>query len=172
MTVPDDADHVPVHEVLIPLFDGVQPLDVVGPHEVLAGAGRLVEHRAGGPGYGVSLVAERPGPVRGHSGLQLVACGPLPDSGPIGTLLVPGGTPVLAMSGAGSSPPRPGCPPGDYVEQVRVDTARRLLESEPVLVAVAAGRAGFGSAETMRRAFLRRLGVPPDHYRRRFAVQN
>ncbi len=62
--------------------------------------------------------------------------------------------------------------PGDYVEQVRVDAARRLLEAEPVLVAVAAARAGFGSTETMRRAFLRRLGVPPDHYRRRFAVHH
>jgi transcriptional regulator GlxA family with amidase domain len=39
-----------------------------------------------------------------------------------------------------------------------------------VLVTVAAARAGFGSTETMRRAFLRRLGVAPDHYRRRFAV--
>jgi transcriptional regulator GlxA family with amidase domain len=63
-----------------------------------------------------------------------------------------------------------GSPPGDYVEQVRVDTARRLLESEPVLVSVAAARAGFGTAETMRRAFVRRLGVAPDHYRRRFAA--
>jgi transcriptional regulator GlxA family with amidase domain len=63
-----------------------------------------------------------------------------------------------------------GSPPGDYVEQVRVDTARRLLESEPVLVSVAASRAGFGTAETMRRAFVRRLGVAPDHYRRRFAA--
>ena len=63
-----------------------------------------------------------------------------------------------------------GRPPGDYVEQVRVDTARRLLESEPVLVTVAAARAGFGTAETMRRAFLRRVGVAPDHYRRRFAA--
>ena len=63
-----------------------------------------------------------------------------------------------------------GVTPGDYVEQVRVDAARRLLESEPVLVSVAASRAGFGTAETMRRAFLRRIGVPPDHYRRRFAA--
>ncbi|WP_255621394.1 helix-turn-helix domain-containing protein [Pseudonocardia sp. DSM 110487] len=54
---------------------------------------------------------------------------------------------------------------------MRVEAARRLLETERVLVTVAASRAGFGSAETMRRAFLRRLGVPPDHYRRRFAVQ-
>jgi transcriptional regulator GlxA family with amidase domain len=322
---------VPAHEVLIPLFDGVQPLDVAGPHEVLAGAGQLLEHRGDGPGYRVTLVAQRPGPVRAQSGLQLVAEDPLPETGPVGTLLVPGGRGALTMSdddplvgwlrrtaeraervvsvctgafalaGAGLldglcatthwhyadrlarahpavdvradaiylrqgriwtaagvtagidlalalveadhgaevaqqvarhlvvflrrpggqsqfagpvwTPParRPGvreaqdlihadptadlrvsvlaarvgmserhfsreftrslgCPPGDYVEKVRVDTARQVLESEPVLVTVAAARAGFGSAETMRRAFLRRLGVPPDHYRRRFAV--
>ena len=53
---------------------------------------------------------------------------------------------------------------------MRVDAARRLLESEPVLVTVAATRCGFGSAETMRRAFLRRLGVAPDRYRRHFAA--
>jgi transcriptional regulator GlxA family with amidase domain len=322
---------VPVHEVLIPLFDGVQPLDVAGPHEVLTGAAQILEHRGCGPGYRVSLVAAQPGPVRSQSGMQLVADGPLPEAGPTGTLLVPGGGATLTLSGddpfvgwlrraadraervvsvcTGSfalaaaglldglcatthwhyaaelarahpavdvrpdaiylrqgriwtaagvtagidlalalveadhgaelaqqvarhlvvflrrpggqsqfagpvwTPParRPGvreaqdlihgnptddlrvsvlasrvgmserhfsreftralgCPPGDYVEQVRVDTARRLLESEPVLVTVAAARAGFGSAETMRRAFLRRLGVSPDHYRRRFAV--
>jgi transcriptional regulator GlxA family with amidase domain len=63
-----------------------------------------------------------------------------------------------------------GSPPADYVEQVRVDAARRLLESEPVLIGVAAAQCGFGSAETMRRAFVRRLGVPPDHYRRHFAT--
>ncbi|MGH4016470.1 MAG: GlxA family transcriptional regulator [Pseudonocardiaceae bacterium] len=63
-----------------------------------------------------------------------------------------------------------GRPPAEYVEEVRVDAARRLLEAEPVLVGVAATRCGFGSAETMRRAFLRRLGVPPDHYRRHFAT--
>jgi transcriptional regulator GlxA family with amidase domain len=63
-----------------------------------------------------------------------------------------------------------GQPPGDYVEQVRVDVAKRLLESEPVLVTVAAARSGFGTAETMRRAFLRRVGVAPDQYRRYFAT--
>jgi transcriptional regulator GlxA family with amidase domain len=328
-----DARQVPAHEVLIPLFDGIQPLDVTGPHEVFAGAAELLALRGVGPGYRVTLVAERPGPVRSQSGLQLVADGPLPESGPVGTLLVPGGSGAREMAGvhpfvgwlrrtadraervvsvctgafplAGTglldglcatthwhyaaelarmhpavdvrpdaiylrqgriwtaagvtagidlalalveadhgaevaqqvarhlvvflrrpggqsqfagpvwTPParQPGvreaqdlihaepaadlrvsviaarvgmserhfsreftralgCPPGDYVEKVRVDTARRVLESEPVLVTVAAARAGFGSAETMRRAFLRRLGVPPDHYRRRFAVVN
>jgi transcriptional regulator GlxA family with amidase domain len=36
------------------------------------------------------------------------------------------------------------------------------------MVAIAA-RCGFGSAETMRRNFIRRLGVSPDHYRKTFA---
>jgi transcriptional regulator GlxA family with amidase domain len=63
-----------------------------------------------------------------------------------------------------------GVSPGRYVEQVRVETARRLLESEPVTLAVAARRCGFGSAETMRQAFVRRVGTPPDQYRRRSAA--
>jgi transcriptional regulator GlxA family with amidase domain len=320
-----------VHEVLIPLFDGVQPIDVTGPHEVLAGANGWLAAIGADPGYRLSLVAEQPGPVRAESGLGLVADGPLPESGAIGTLLVPGGSgsravaedgrflgwlrraagraervvsvctgafplaaaglldglavtthwryaPALArrfpavdvqtdpiylrqgriwtaagvtagidvalaiveadhgaeiaqriarelvvflrrpggqsqFAGPVWSPPARnpavraaqdlihgdpagdlrvpvlaarvgmserhfsreftralGRSPGDYVEQVRVDAARRVLESEPVLVTVAAARAGFRSAETMRRAFLRRLGVAPDQYRRRFAA--
>jgi transcriptional regulator GlxA family with amidase domain len=301
---------VPAHRVVVPVFDGIQPLDVTGPFEVLSAADHLVD----GDGYDLVLVAREPGPVVAPSGLQLVATDALPEDGPIGTLLVPGGSGsraavadaefvawlgraaaraervasvctgafLLAAAGlldgrraathcrwagalAAAHPavdvrpdsiyersgriwtsagvtagldlarefvvflrrpggqsqftapvwtepaPRPsvraaqdlvhadptadlrvpvlaahvgmserhfgrefarlvGCPPGDYVEQVRVDTARRLLEAGPLLVGVAAARAGFGSAETMRRAFLRRLGVPPDHYRRRFGA--
>ena len=316
---------MPAHQVVVPLFAGYQPLDVTGPHEVLRAVTGHVE-----PGYDVTLVARRPGPVAAESGLQLVATAALPETGRIGTLLVPGGAgtraaladaelvswlrraagradrvasvctgafllaaaglldglpaathwrwagelarrfpavdvrpdPIFVRSGrvwtsagvtagidlalalleadhgvaaaqavarefvvflrrpGGQSQfaapvwrepaARPsvraaqdivhadpaadlrvpalaarvgmserhltrefarllGCTPGEYVEQVRVDTARRLLESGPVLVGVAAARAGFGSAETMRRAFLRRLGVPPDQYRRHFA---
>ncbi len=317
-----------MHDVIIPLVPGHQPLDVVGPHEVLAGATELL---AGRGGYRITLVAAEPGPVPADSGLLLTATAAFGERGRIGTLLVPGGhgfrkvTPgsafadwltraatraervasvctgafALAATGVldglvatthwhyagelarrypavqvrpdpiyvrqgriwtsagvtagidlalalveadhGSelaqqiarqlvvfvrrpggqsqfaapvwSPPAPrpsvraaqdlihaqpaadlrvpalaaavgmserhfsreftrllGRPPGDYVEEVRVDAARRLLTSEPVLVGVAATRCGFGSAETMRRAFVRRLGVPPDHYRRHFAV--
>jgi transcriptional regulator GlxA family with amidase domain len=61
-----------------------------------------------------------------------------------------------------------GEPPGQYVERVRTEAARHLLETEPDTVAVIARRCGFGTAETMRRTFVRRLGVAPDHYRRRF----
>lgn len=80
-----------VHEVLIPLYDGVQPLDVTGQHEVFAAATKLLRLTGGGPGYRLSLVAAEPGPVRAESGLALLAGGPLPESGHIGTLLVPGG---------------------------------------------------------------------------------
>jgi transcriptional regulator GlxA family with amidase domain len=62
-----------------------------------------------------------------------------------------------------------GCPPARYVEQVRVDTARRLLERGASTLA-AARAAGFGTTETMRRAFVRRLGVPPSAYRTHFAI--
>jgi transcriptional regulator GlxA family with amidase domain len=61
--------------------------------------------------------------------------------------------------------------PGHYVTTVRVEAARRLLEQEPhTTTAVVARRCGFGTAESLRRAFLRRLGVPPEQYRHRFTV--
>jgi len=63
-----------------------------------------------------------------------------------------------------------GVSPARYVERVRVDVARRLLESERSGVATIASRCGFGTAETMRRAFLRHVGVAPDHYRQRFSL--
>lgn len=307
------------HHVVVPVFDGLQPLDVTGPHEVFASAG----------GYRVTLVAAQAGPVTSESGLRLVADGPLPESGPIDTLLVPGGigartlgrdeplvgwlrraaarsgriasvcTGAFPLAAAGLldgltvtthwgharlladsypacdvrpdsiylrrgriwtsagvtagidlalamvesdlgveaaqrvarelvvflrrsggqsqfagpmwAPParQPsvraaqdlihgdpagdlripvlatrvglserhfsreftralGSSPGDYVERVRVDAARRLLETG-LLVTVVAARTGFGSPETMRRAFHRRIGVAPEQYRRRFA---
>lgn len=322
-----------MHDVLIPLIAGYQPLDVAGPHEVLAVATAVLGQDGGPAGYAVRIAAAEPGPVTADSGLGLVATEELPAHGPIGTLLVPGG---LGMRRAGRDAPefidwlrraalragrvvsvctgafplaaagvldglaatthwrwanslareypavevrpdaiylrqgrvwtsggvtagidvalalleadhgvelaqqvardlvvfvrRPGgqsqfaapvwAPPARrdsvraaqdlihadpsadlrvpvlagrvgmsvrhftreftralgrspaaYVEQVRVDAARRMLEAEPVLVSVAATRCGFGSAETMRRAFQRRLGVPPDHYRRHFALE-
>jgi transcriptional regulator GlxA family with amidase domain len=64
-----------------------------------------------------------------------------------------------------------GTPPGRYVAAVRVEAARRLLEQDPgATTGAVARRCGFGTAETLRRAFLRRLGVAPEHYRRRFAT--
>ncbi|WP_024761490.1 GlxA family transcriptional regulator [Streptomyces exfoliatus] len=77
--------------VLVVLFDGVQSLDVTGPYEVFAGAGRAAGHPAAYPIRTASLDG---GPVRTHSGLRL-----LPDTtlaaavadGAPHTLVVPGG---------------------------------------------------------------------------------
>jgi transcriptional regulator GlxA family with amidase domain len=59
--------------------------------------------------------------------------------------------------------------PGAYVERVRTEAARRQLEQTEDTVATIAARCGFGTAETMRRNFIRRVGVPPDHYRKTFS---
>lgn len=59
--------------------------------------------------------------------------------------------------------------PGAYVERIRTDAARRQLEESDDTVTVIAARCGFGTAETMRRNFVRRLGISPDQYRRTFA---
>ncbi|MGB8858453.1 MAG: helix-turn-helix domain-containing protein [Ilumatobacteraceae bacterium] len=61
-----------------------------------------------------------------------------------------------------------GATPGRYVERVRLEAARHELETTGDTLEVIAGRCGFGTAETLRRAFQRRLGVAPDAYRRRF----
>ena len=59
--------------------------------------------------------------------------------------------------------------PGAYVERVRTEAARRELEQTDDTVTTIANRCGFGTAETMRRNFIRRVGVSPDQYRKAFA---
>ena len=61
-----------------------------------------------------------------------------------------------------------GVTPARYVERVRVETARRLLEDSDDGVEAVAAAAGFGTAETMRRTFLRHVRTSPTEYRRRF----
>jgi transcriptional regulator GlxA family with amidase domain len=61
-----------------------------------------------------------------------------------------------------------GMTPGQFVEKVRIEAARRRLEESPHGVKTIAADCGFGSADTMRRAFLRTLRVAPVAYRGRF----
>lgn len=61
-----------------------------------------------------------------------------------------------------------GVTPARYVERIRVETARRLLEDTEHGVDAVAAAAGFGTSETMRRTFLRLLRTSPSEYRRRF----
>jgi transcriptional regulator GlxA family with amidase domain len=59
--------------------------------------------------------------------------------------------------------------PGAYVERIRTEAARRQLEETDATVTAIAARCGFGTAETLRRNFVRRLGISPDQYRKTFA---
>ncbi|WP_086666934.1 GlxA family transcriptional regulator [Lentzea kentuckyensis] len=59
--------------------------------------------------------------------------------------------------------------PARYVEQVRLDHAKALLDAGHG-VAQVAREAGFGSSETMRRVFVARLGASPSEYRARMST--
>jgi len=62
-----------------------------------------------------------------------------------------------------------GATPALFVETARVEAARRRLEEDGGRrIEAVAAECGFGSAETMRRAFLRRVRVSPSDYRTRF----
>jgi transcriptional regulator GlxA family with amidase domain len=61
-----------------------------------------------------------------------------------------------------------GTPPAAYVEQVRIEAARRALAGSDDPVEAIARRCGFGTAETLRRAFHRTAHVAPADYRSRF----
>lgn len=60
--------------------------------------------------------------------------------------------------------------PARYVERVRVEAARHVLETETVGLDGVARQCGFPSAEVLRRAFHRQLGVSPTSYRHQFAL--
>jgi len=79
--------------VVIVAFDGVQPLDAVGPHEVFVGAGQAAAAQGRSGGYRVTLAsAGWGGPVTAESGLVL-GTAPWPGSDEqIDTLVIPGGS--------------------------------------------------------------------------------
>jgi transcriptional regulator GlxA family with amidase domain len=61
-----------------------------------------------------------------------------------------------------------GATPARWVEQVRVEAARALLESSDLPLDAVARRAGLGSVESLRRSFTREVGTSPHAYRQRF----
>ena len=62
-----------------------------------------------------------------------------------------------------------GTTPARYVEGVRVEVARRRLEESTDSIESIAAGCGFGTTETLRRAFARHIGLAPAEYRTRFA---
>lgn len=63
---------------------------------------------------------------------------------------------------------RTGRTPAKVVEELRLEGARRALEDTRQSIKEIATRCGFLDEERMRRAFRRRLGVSPQHYREKF----
>jgi transcriptional regulator GlxA family with amidase domain len=61
-----------------------------------------------------------------------------------------------------------GTTPARFVEQLRVEAARRRLEESRDKLEKIANDCGFGSIQSLRRSFLRVLRVPPNDYRHRF----
>jgi transcriptional regulator GlxA family with amidase domain len=66
-----------------------------------------------------------------------------------------------------------GTTPARYVELIRFDTAKDLLDAGHSVTDTAL-RSGYGSTETLRRAFIQHLGVSPRAYQQRFhsAIRN
>lgn len=61
-----------------------------------------------------------------------------------------------------------GMTPGRYVDRVRLEHARRLLEETADGIEEISRASGYGTPEAMRRAFVKALGAAPAEYRRRF----
>ncbi|WP_394846297.1 DJ-1/PfpI family protein [Pendulispora brunnea] len=62
--------------------------------------------------------------------------------------------------------------PAKLVQDLRVEAACRHLETGDSEVKRIADTCGFGDEERMRRAFIRRLGIPPAAYRDRFGSRS
>src|SRR5207302_225852 len=58
-----------------------------------------------------------------------------------------------------------GVAPAEAIEQLRLEAARRALQQSAAGLEEVASHCGFGSAEILRRAFLRALHVTPSAYR-------
>jgi transcriptional regulator GlxA family with amidase domain len=61
--------------------------------------------------------------------------------------------------------------PSAFVEQMRVDFSRKLLEETDLPLKTVAFRCGFHSGNHMREIFIRRLDISPREYRQRFRIK-
>jgi transcriptional regulator GlxA family with amidase domain len=64
-----------------------------------------------------------------------------------------------------------GVAPAEAIEQLRLEAARRALQQSADGLDSIAAKCGFGSAEVLRRVFLRTLHVTPSAYRARFSAR-
>ena len=60
--------------------------------------------------------------------------------------------------------------PAAFVQRLRLDEARKRLSGAGCTVKRVAASVGFHDPDSFRRAFMRRFGVAPTHYRSRFVA--
>ena len=63
-----------------------------------------------------------------------------------------------------------GITPAKYIEKLRLETARRRLEETKLTLDEISNECGVGSADALRRLFLRHMKTTPSDYRRSFAT--
>jgi transcriptional regulator GlxA family with amidase domain len=64
-----------------------------------------------------------------------------------------------------------GQPPLRYLQSLRIEVAKVLLETRAVRVDAVCERVGYGDLSTFRQLFKRETGLSPREYRRRFALR-
>ena len=119
--------------VVIVAFDGVQPLDITGPHEVFAGANEALAHMSpAAPRYRLQVVSVDGGEVVAESGLRLGADAlSAAPNGSFDVLLLPGGSGV----GAACDDPRL----VDYIARAAPRARRVVTVCSGTFLAAAAG---------------------------------
>jgi transcriptional regulator GlxA family with amidase domain len=170
-------------KVAIVIFDGVQALDVAGPLDVFAEANTML---SAPQKYEVSLVGPRSVYIQREGGQSQYSpySGSGRDEDPVigkvhryVTEHITEALSIEQLAGAVAVSRRTfsrvfakyaKVTPSVFVEQVRVDTARKLLEDTDAPLKTVAFKCGFRSATHMRTTFSRRLEVTPKQYRQRF----
>jgi transcriptional regulator GlxA family with amidase domain len=142
----------------------------LGPKVALAVARELVLYlrRPGGQSqFSASLAAQAQASDRFRDLLSWIGDNPTAD------LAVPALAARAAMSERSFGrlfKAQTGMTPSTYVELVRLDRAKLLLETTSWPLARIAERSGLGTVATLLRACRRRLGVTPEQYRGRFRI--
>jgi transcriptional regulator GlxA family with amidase domain len=62
-----------------------------------------------------------------------------------------------------------GLAPLEYLQNLRIEVAKQLLESRPISLDAVSQRVGYGDLSTFRQLFKRKTGLSPREYQRRFA---
>jgi transcriptional regulator GlxA family with amidase domain len=62
-----------------------------------------------------------------------------------------------------------GLTPLAYLQNLRIEVAKRLLETRPIALDALSRRVGYGDISTFRQLFRRKTGLSPGEYRARFA---